>query len=194
VITPPASALESKVLRIEHADRRRMVTASVLTLIALPSLWLMTRDHESRSPQVATAGVVVAADASGATAETDPAPPLAMGTAGGAFLEAPDGVIASDAPARDTRVVIAVQAPPAGTSVFARASYRSTISDPGTCLVAGAPYATTVTITNLDNGRRTTCVASLSPVGSRHDAVLHTSRFVEIANLTDSPVPVEITW
>jgi hypothetical protein len=182
------------VLRFEHADRRRMVTASVLTVIALPSLWLMTRDDDSRVPHVATAGVVVAADGSGAVADADPVPPRAMGTAGGAFLEPPGEIIATDTPDPDTRVVIAVQAPPAGDSVFTRASYRSTITDSGACLVAAAPYATKVTVTNLDNGRSTTCLATISPVGSRHDVVLHTSRFVQIADLTDSPVPVELNW
>lgn len=185
--------MESNVLRFEHADRRRMLMASAITMVALPSLLLMSRhDDSAGAPNLATAGVAVAPDAP--TTEPNDTSPPAMGVAGGAFLEPPDHVVEQQTHEVDPRIVIAVPAPRAGTSSFARATFKSTFSDPGSCLVLGAPYAARITVTNLDNGRQTSCIATVSPAGSRDDVVLHTSAFLQIADLTASPVPVEINW
>lgn len=182
-------------LTLEHADWRRILVASAVTMVALPSLWLMNRDDGSGAPNVATAGVVVSPDATGARSDDERRTDLALGIAGGAFLEGPSRIVDDgEADPADSVVAIAVPAPSSGAVVNARATYRSTFADPRSCLVRGAPYAARITVTNLDNGRRTTCTATVSPVGSRDDVVLHTSTFVEIANLTDAPVPVELNW
>jgi hypothetical protein len=181
------------VLRLEHADWRRMVMASAITLVALPSLWLMNRNDDSGAPNLAAAGVAVGADHATA-GSPDVTPPPAIGSSSGAFMESPSDVLATDIPDGDDRIAIAVPAPKPGTSSFGRATFRSTFPDPATCIVKGAPYAATVTITNLDNGRTTSCTASVSPVGSPDAVVLHTAAFVQIADLTDSPVPVELNW
>ena len=60
--------------------------------------------------------------------------------------------------------------------------------------VPGAPFNATVTITNLDNSHRVQCIASVAAPDPNGDAVLAPATFAEIADPTDAPVPVEITW
>lgn len=187
-------------LNLDRADRRRVTTASIITLVALPSLWLMSRDDPTAPAAVVTAGVVVGPEATDATADdtaTAPAFPQlaqhAMGTVSGAFLERPE-----TAPERSRvptePVSVATQAAPHGTVVAGRATYRSTVPGHSVCLVSGAPVNTRITVTNVNNGRSITCTASPLPATSRDDVVLHTMSFTEIADLTDAPVPVELTW
>jgi hypothetical protein len=49
-------------------------------------------------------------------------------------------------------------------------------------------------VTNLDNSRSMTCIASVSPAGIFESIVVHTDAFLSIADLSDAPVPVEISW
>jgi hypothetical protein len=51
-----------------------------------------------------------------------------------------------------------------------------------------------VTITNLDNNRSTSCIASAAIVEPTADVVLHPDRFAAIADPTDAPVKVEYRW
>jgi hypothetical protein len=179
-----------------------LVVAVTITVIALPSLWLMSRSGESGAPNVATAGVAIGPDEGDAAAAESPvtshpeplaaAPPTTdvdpMGPIPAADFQAP-----ASTPAPGP-VAIAV---PGGTDVtFAvgDASYRSSISDPSTCVARDAPFGTTVTVTNRNNNRSITCRASVPPAGTDDEVVLATSRFHEIADLTDAPVPVDIDW
>ena len=62
------------------------------------------------------------------------------------------------------------------------------------CFVPTAPYGISLRITNINNGRSTTCTnvyqASL-PGGIT--AVLHTKVFEKISNLVDAPIPVNVS-
>ncbi|TVR25494.1 MAG: hypothetical protein EA389_08790 [Ilumatobacter sp.] len=177
-------------MRMNGADRRRVVLASAITVLALPSLLLMNRDEPTGPATVAPGGIVVGP---GAAPETTPAPQRALGTAGGAYLQPPE--IPAERPrAADEPLPIAVPAQRPGAFHSGRATYRSTIPGQSVCLVANAPQSARVTITNRDNGRSFTCIASVSSLGSRDDVVLHTDAFTRIADLTDAPIPVEITW
>jgi len=48
-------------MHVDYPERRRLLFAAILTLVALPALWLMSRDEGSGAPNVATAGIAVAA-------------------------------------------------------------------------------------------------------------------------------------
>jgi hypothetical protein len=94
-------------------------------------------------------------------------------------------------PADDDPATIAI--PRVGESIKAQASFRRSINDPGLCQVYGVPYHAMITITNLDNSRSISCVASIVPVPDQH-AIVSADAFLQLADLTDAPVPVEITW
>ena len=68
------------------------------------------------------------------------------------------------------------------------------ISSPDACYVRAANYGQEVEVRNLDNGRSVTCIAKVTPLGGDADIVLHADAFVRLADLTDAPVPVEISW
>jgi hypothetical protein len=186
---------------LTRIDRRRVTAATVLTLIALPSLWLMSRSDQSTAPNVATAGVVVTHEGgsdAGATTLTDaPGRSDALGSAGGAFLERPEYPLAeSDTETQTGDGVIRIAVPHTSerNTLSGRATFLSTMGSPEICAIAGAPYGAQVTVTNLDNGFSVSCLALASPVANEHTVVLHTTVFASIADLTDSPVPVEFTW
>jgi hypothetical protein len=170
---------------VDHPERRRLLLATILTLVALPALWLMSRDDGSVAPNVATAGVDV--DAGGVDA-TDPTSEIADSDSAGevdpVFLDgpaAPPGGIAE----------IAVPAPSRTEVHRAAATYRSTLV-PRTCIVPFVATGTELTIVNLDNNRSTTCSAIYAPATEVGDVVMHTASFLELADLTDAPIPVEL--
>lgn len=178
-------------MNFDRADRRRVAIATTVTLVALPSLWLMSRAEPTGPATVTPSGVAVVPE----RAHAEPDRPIsAMGSAGGAFLQGPE-VDVEPTRAADEPIAVAVPAPPRGVVTTSRATFSgSRIPGPNVCLVADAPFSARVRVTNVDNGRTVTCVASVNAAGSRNDVVLHTDAFTRIADLTDAPVPVEIAW
>ncbi len=162
--------------------------AAAVTAIALASLWLISRSDRtdvSAPPPVATA----ASDDGGAVGVDAPIGDDLLGSSGAAYLDV--------APAPSTTDVVPVAVPPAPKGVInaGSATYRSDLSDPIGCLVVGAPYNRTITITNLDNNRSVECQASVvQSEPPLDDVILPTAMFLEIADLTDAPIPVEINW
>jgi hypothetical protein len=175
------------VFKFDLTDQRRLAVAAAITVIALPSLWLTSRNDEAGAPNVATAGVPISPESgsptSGASGVAD-----AMGSPGAAYLDGP--------PAATSRGVINIAIPSErpGTRVSGTASYRSTMFSEGVCQVKDAPFGARVTVTNLDNSRSVMCTASVSPAGMLDSVVMHTDAFLAIADLADAPVPVEIRW
>lgn len=172
-------------MALSDTDRRRIVMATAVTLVALPALWWANVSAESTSPNVAAAGVPI---------ESGAAPGASPTTAGGAsdepgatdpvFLAGPSGN--TDGSQR----VIAVPAQPAVEGFTAVATFRSSMATSGTCIVAGVPSGSTVTVINLDNGRSVSCRTVLGPDDT--GVVLDTAAFSELADLTDAPIAVEI--
>ena len=74
------------------------------------------------------------------------------------------------------------------------ASFRRNIRSTTACQVKGVPFNTAITVTNLDNSRSVQCIASVGGTEPDDDVVLHADAFLQIADLTDAPVPVQITW
>ena len=48
-------------------------------------------------------------------------------------------------------------------------------------------------MTNLDNGHAVSCIANRVYTDGSEGIVLHTTAFAQIADLTDAPIPVDIT-
>ena len=166
-------------------DRRRLVLASIFTVAALPALWIINRDDAGS-----------AAPALRRRRRTRKSAPTRLHR---------------HRPTRPTRrssstVRRPVPTPPSSTSSSRRgptateatgkASFRR-YDDPSKrpCTTALAPWGTTLTVTNTDNGQTTTCLNSIStPLPAGVDIVLHTDVFASISDLADAPVPVRISW
>ncbi|TFH19931.1 MAG: hypothetical protein E4H05_03490 [Acidimicrobiales bacterium] len=167
-------------MALTSPDRRRIMLASALTLVALPALWWANQSNSS-APNVATAGLAVA-DQTATSATND----------GGArdvapvFLEGPSGQVGAGLGQ------IAVPAPPAIARITTTATFRSTLGSPSACMVPGVSSGQRVTVVNLDNNRSITCTAILAPTGAAGQLVMASELFAEIADLTDAPIPVEI--
>jgi hypothetical protein len=162
--------------------RSRVVLATALTVVALPSIWLLGRDDPSVAPNLAAAGV--------------PTPrPDDIST---------DGTIAPEMPVflENTLVVpppvidnAATPAPQSTNTIQGNASYVQVVDTTTLCTAPQAPGGATVTITNLDNGMTVTCTNTLGvtiPTGLA--IALDADLFVQIADLVDAPVPVRISW
>lgn len=171
-------------------DRRRLLMATTLTLLALPALWWANTSDKSTAPSVAVAGLDIgdsveadgpqdpaaAQEAIDLDATSDPAP---------VFLNGPSAATGA------AIAQVAVPAKPAFDHLTLRATYRSTITNAGTCVAPGLSGGLDVTVVNLNNGRSVRCTTVLAP-GDGGELVLATSAFAEIADLTDAPIAVEI--
>ncbi len=169
-------------MAVYDPDRRRFLLATIVTLIALPALWLVNRSDDSGAPNVASVGVAV--DDSGSTAPTEGAPDEPADREP-VFLDGP-----SSAPGGIAE--IAVPAPPLRDPVIGSGTYSSIIISVNKCFVKDVTTGTQLTIVNLDNGRSVRCVATIAPSTQREDVLLHTRAYTQLADLTDAPIPVEI--
>ncbi|MEP7046716.1 MAG: hypothetical protein ABI949_08560 [Ilumatobacteraceae bacterium] len=165
-------------------DRRRLALASIFTVAALPALWIINRDDAgSAAPAIGAAGVPqVGANHAPSTSAYSPNPPI--------FLNGPVN-------GADPAVVDIIISPgPSATEAKGNASFRR-YADPSKhpCTTALAPWGSTLTVTNTDNGQTTTCLNAIStPLPEGVDIVLHTDLFTLISDLADAPVPVRISW
>ena len=170
---------------MDISDRRRLFLATLLTLIALPALWLMSREDDSGAPNLAAEGVGVDADADTATdaANVD-----------GDGIDHGEPVFL-DGPGASPNLVaeIAVPAAPTGEIHTTIATYRGSIGRQQ-CIVPSVDTGTEVTVVNLDTNRSTTCTAQYKPSFEGLDIVLHTQKSLELADLTDAPIRVEYRW
>ena len=88
--------------------------------------------------------------------------------------------------------------PPEGSKfVKGRAGYQTwqLTANGRPCLFAGAPVNTVVSVTNLDNGKTTTClVAGAQNPNTGLAILLDSTVFQDIADLVEAPVPVRVAW
>jgi hypothetical protein len=184
-------------MALTHTDRRRLLLATALTVVALPALWWANQSG-SAAPNVATAGIAVGdgevdADAAPANANAVNTPADAAaksadaaGSEAPVFLDGPAGQVGAGLSE------IAVPAAPGVASISTTATFRSDLPTTTTCTFPGLTTGAEVTILNLDNGRTVTCTAVLGGSGAADVLVMHTDLFATIADLTDAPIPVEI--
>ncbi len=161
-------------------DRRRILLASALTLVALPALWWADQS-DSGAPNVATAGIAVVDQST-----TRATPDADVSDASPVFLDGPSGQVGAGLSE------IAVPAPPAIARITTTATFRSTLGTAEACMIPGISSGQRLTVVNLDNNRSVTCTAILAPSTAGNQLVLAPELFAEIADLTDAPIPVEI--
>lgn len=171
-------------MAIYDPDRRRFLLATIVTLLALPALWLFNRSDDSTAPAVAGVGIDIQDGGSGGDGGGDTTVPE-LGDQEPVFLDGPSSPPGGVAE-------IAVPAPPLREPIAGSATYSSVIISETKCFVRGVTTGTRITIVNLDNNRSTTCVSTLAPESQREDVVLHTRTYTRLADLTDAPIPVEI--
>lgn len=188
-------------MQLEIADRRRLVFATIVTIVALPTLWLTSRDQASDGTvtpvAVAVNGRSVTDAARGAPSTTaTPTPVLGDTVLGGdepVFMAGPTAPPVPEpavvSPARPTNLVTG------------RATFRRW--DSGTvaqlrnhpCQTFTAPVGTRLTVTNVNNGRSVTCVNTAAEAPpSNAIIVLDTEALLTIGELADAPLPVRLTW
>lgn len=160
----------------------------MITLLALPTIWLVNRDEagpSSARPNVAAVGIDPGeadsvAGASGApVSEFDP-----MGASGAMYLEPATSVVPPES------AVVAVGTTPDEVVATARGSYRRQ-GDLDACLFNGFPGGEDVTVVNVANGRSVECITSPFQ-GDSDQIIMHVTRFQQIADLTAAPIHVEI--
>ena len=178
-------------MNADYAQRRRVAVAVAITAIAVPAGLLLSRspDDAGTSPSLTVVGTVPSTGpAAVADPDTHSAPSAthAMGTTPVAYLDGTAPPHAADAP------TIAIPRP--GQAITGTASFSRRITAPEACQVIGVAFNSTVTITNLDNSRSVRCINSIGGTPGENDVVLSDATFLQLADLTDAPILVEITW
>jgi hypothetical protein len=180
----------------DFAQRRRVALALAITVIAVPAAFLLNRSSGAAEPATTgTAETVVgtvppAGGSVGAGApvtESSPDDTDALGTSQAGYLSG------TTVPGDVSAAQIAVPRLP--ESVRGLATFSSTIDSTLRCHTSiEVPFNATITVTNLDNSRSVQCVSSIGGAPPETTIVLATATFAQIADLTDAPVPVQITW
>ncbi len=147
----------------------------VVTLIALPFIWPNSGDSSS-----ADSTAITTTTSTTPTDEEIPAP---------VFLGGPAPIAPTGSAAIAYPQII-------GQSVTGRATYSNLgYAESPVCSSIDAPIGITITVTNVNNGRKITCTnvfSLLIPAGI--SMVLHTTVFEKLADVVDAPIPVTISW
>jgi hypothetical protein len=161
----------------------------VITLLALPAIWLVNRDEDGPSssrPNVAVVGLDPGeADDDGSSpgandTEFDP-----MGDPAAMYLEPATTIVPPDS------VVVAVGSNPNEVVATARGSYRRSVAV-GDCLFNGIRGGERVIVVNVANGRSVVCTATPFETTDPDLLVMNTVQFQKIADLTAAPIHVEV--
>ncbi len=180
----------------DPGDRGRLIVATAITVAALPFLWSSKQSSPNRDSLAAIApGAAPAVDPAAVAEATAPTtdiaatvPAFAVGRPGRAPAAADDGVVTIDvgAPHGDDEAT--------GTAIYRR--WKAGLTEAkNPCASPLAPYGARVVVTNTDNGYNLACTnVSTKPLPSGVVIVLDTDVFLELADLGDSPIPVEISW
>jgi len=184
-------------VQLDIADRRRMVFATIVTIVALPTLWLTGRDDASDTGltpvAVALNGPSVADAARGTTTTTVATSTTALGSDEPVFMAGP-----TTPPVPEPDVVMAA---PSAEQAAGRATFRRWDSTAiatlraHPCLTFVAPLGARITVTNVNNGRSVTCVNTPAEQPPQNAMiVLDTEALLRIGELADAPLPVRVSW
>jgi hypothetical protein len=179
----------------DYAQRRRVALALAITVIAVPAAFLLNRNSGDDAPATAgTQGTLVGTVAPAGGSVAAAAPVTESADATDALGTAPAGYLSgTTVPGDVSAAQIAVPRLP--ESVKGLATFSSEIDSTLRCHAnAEVPFNATITVTNLDNSRSVQCVSSIGGAQPDTTIVLATATFAQIADLTDAPVPVQITW
>ncbi|MFT3853253.1 MAG: hypothetical protein QM733_11015 [Ilumatobacteraceae bacterium] len=171
-------------------ERHRLTFAIALTVVALPALWMSSREQAATTgvPTAAAVGIDTpdAVESQGAVVVTvttyQPQSPVFLGDGSGGG----DGTVSSVAVVEGTA--------PSGHHADVRASYRRYRSATG-CTASVTGGGVKITVTNLSNGQSIVCRNDLSVTLPQDIGILvNTDLFAQIANLANAPVAVRISW
>ena len=186
-MTGPAT--RERTLRFDDNDRRRLVLASALTIVALPAVWLANQDAAGTGgarPNVAAVGLP-AEDAGVDAGATDTGPVDPMGSVDAGYLAG------SSLPPRAEHVEIAIGTSDDTFAGSASAIYRRSVGRVDTCLYSGVEAGAHIRVVNVDNGRSVQCWTALRPPDApAGELVMHPDTFSRIADLTSAPIDVEV--
>lgn len=160
---------------------------SVVTLLALPTIWLVNRDEggpSSARPNVAVVGIDPG-EADSATPEPEAEAFDPMGESDAMYLEPGTTVV----PPASVAVVVGTS--PDVQVATARGTYRRSVSN-GTCMFNGIRGGESVTVVNVANGRSVTCTTSPFETTEPDVLVMNTAMFQKIADLTAAPIHLEV--
>lgn len=166
-------------------QRRRVAIAAVFTLVALPALWFLDRGDTDAGAATDGSGTAIAVETTvefTVPTTVDQLPVFLDNTA----VIVPPAVIDVARPEATT-----------ATEMQGKASYRrylqTTVVRP--CTAPKAPSGALITVTNVDNGLSATCTNTLGvSVAAEVDIVIDTLVFTTIADLTDAPIFVRLSW
>lgn len=176
---------------MNDGDRRRLSLAALLTLVALPALWVLGRESAptTTAPAAGAAGVQTASlvggnDDASTTSTTAYVPRSPV------FLDG--SVMPTVAPPMEVQHGTA----PNGNHLTVRATFRRFANAGGSpCSTPLAPAAATITVRNIANGQKVTCRNNRSvEMPADIGIVLHTDLFATISSLADAPISVDISW
>lgn len=174
----------------DHRGRRRLTFACAVTLVALPALWFL--DHRAERD-----------DGAGDTTTTSAAPSAPGTVSGGTTADSIDplsldeSIYLSGDGTEQPEVVVEAAVPPApdGKLISARATFSSNFSQTGLCVGGPGEAGTSITVTNVNNDRSIECELVSGNGIINPDAgtvVLDRATYLQIADASDAPVPVEI--
>ena len=164
----------------------------MITLLALPTIWLVNRDEAGQSstrPNVAVVGIdpgeadplEVGSDTPHSEADAfDP-----MGESDAMYLEPGTTVVPPDS------VAVVMGTSPDEQVATGRGTYRRSVP-PGTCMFNGIGGGESVTVVNVANGRSVTCTTSPYEASEPDVLIMSTAMFQRIADLTAAPVHIEV--
>ena len=160
----------------------------MITLLALPTIWLANRDEDgpaSSRPNVAVVGVDPgeaddAAQSPAQVADFDP-----MGESGAMYLEPGTTVTPPDS------FAVVIGSNPDDALAIGRGTYRRSVPN-GTCLFNRVRGGEHVTVVNVANGRSIECTTSPYQSTDADLLVMSATQFEKIADLTAAPIHVEV--
>lgn len=168
---------------LSFAERRRLVLAIVITLIAV-----LTAMASGNGDNEAVGGASDSEISGGLVGSTTLAPDS---PAAPAFLPATESTGAPQI------ITVNVPAPPTGTVLTGTASYIRWPQTMGLepCATPHALIGAIITVTNLNNGRQIKCNnVSIEALRDGSVILIHTDVFLDLADLVDAPIPVEINF
>jgi hypothetical protein len=170
--------------------RWRLTFACAVTLVALPAMWLLNQRDEDDDAVPADESVATTAPAG--DRRTEGTVPVSLDP-----LSLDESIYLEGDGTEEPEVLVSAAVPQAsdGEVFSARATFSSNFTGAGLCVGGPGEIGTAITVTNVNNNRSTDCelVAGNDIIDPDPDTVvLDRATYLEIANASDAPVPVEI--
>jgi hypothetical protein len=169
-------------MTLSTVDRNRITVVTIVTLIAVPLLWIANAGSSSGTENTVETLAPTSTIELGISVEIDADAPVNLD---GPSVESPSGT-----------GQIAYPADNDGQLRRGIASYKRfpDIARSG-CATNLIPLGVVITVRNLNNGRKVECTnLNIGYVPPNIDIVLHTDLFEDMAELKEAPLPVELTW